>query len=79
MNTAEFITLSGTKPMSNGLLRAPSFTVPCETGEGFEKVWAFSMGDTGLPLGEMTLFQQVGASKHKLRMSYDDCRFKAHL
>ena len=39
-------------------------------------VWACSMGDTGLPLREVTPFQPGGASKHKL-MSYDDCRFEA--
>ena len=38
-NTVEFTKLSGT-PTSNGLPRAPSFTVPCETGEGFEMVCA---------------------------------------
>ena len=75
-NTAEFTKLFGT-PMRNKLLRAPSYTVPCETGEGFGTVWAFSMGETGLPLREMTLFQQGGASKHKLRMIHGDCCFEA--
>ena len=35
------------------------------------------MGDTRLLLREMTPFQQAGASKHKLRKSYDDFRFEA--
>ena len=60
-------------PISNRLPRAPSFTVPCDTGEGFGPVWAFSMG-SHLPLREMSLFQQGGASMHKLRMSCDDWR-----
>ena len=60
------------KHLWHRLLRAPSCTVPCETGEGFETVWTLSMGETGLPLREMTRFQQGGASKHKLHMSYDD-------
>ena len=63
--------------MSNRLLRAPSFTVLCETGEGSETGPAFSLGDAGLPLREVSLFHRGGASMHKLRMSYGDCRFEA--
>ena len=45
-NTAEFTKLLGT-PMSSRLPRAPSFIVPCETGEGFETVWAFPWATQG--------------------------------
>ena len=75
-DTAEFTKLFGT-PTSNRLPRAPSFTVTCETGEGLEPVWALLMGNTRLPLPETTPFQQDGASKHKLRISYDDCCLEA--
>ena len=34
------------------------------------------MGDTRLPVRELLLFQEIGASKHMLRMSCDDCRFE---